>query len=300
VDQTSATKGTPRSILLATDLSARSDRALDRAVQLAKQWRSRLTVLHVLENAPALLDSADPLPSWRRPPDPLNAIKKDISADLGEIAEMTTILVEEGDTVETVAGVAGMTGSELILIGVARNGLLGELMLGRTVDGLLRRCPEPLLVVKARPRRQYQHIVVASDFSESSRHALDAAARFFPDNALTVFHAYDPPMSGLTGDAAAYRREYRKVAEQDCEDFLQEAEKHRDNWRRPRVMIEYGAPNHLLHDYVVDNSADLVVVGTQGRSAIFDVFIGSVAKRILEDVSCDVLLVREPRAKAER
>lgn len=299
MDQTSPTKGTPRSILLATDLSARSDRALDRAVQLAKQWRSRLTVLHVLEDARASLNSADPLPSWRRPPDPLNAIRKDLAADLGEIADMTTILIEEGDTVEAVAGAAGMTRSELIVIGVARSGLLGELMLGRTVDGLLRRCPEPLLVVKARPRRQYQHIVVATDFSESSRHAFDAAARFFPDNALTVFHAYDPPMSGLTGDAAAYRHEYRKIAEQDCEDFLQEAEKHQANWRRPRMMIEYGTPNHLLNDYVADNSADLVVVGTQGRSAIFDVLIGSVAKRILEDVSCDVLLVREPRAKAE-
>lgn len=298
MNETSATKETPRSILLATDLSARSDRALDRAVLLARQWRARLTVLHVLENARSSLDPADPLPSWRRPPDPLETIKKEIAADLGEIADTTTVLVEEGDAVETVAHVAGMSGSELIVIGVARSGLLGELMLGRTVDGLLRRCPEPLLVVKARPRRQYQHIVVATDFSESSRHALDTAARFFPESPLTVFHAYDPPMSGLTGDAAAYRREYREVAEQDCEAFLQEAERHQSNWRRPRVLVEYGAPNHLLHDYVVDKSADLVVVGTQGRSAIFDVFIGSIAKRILEDVTCDVLLVREPRARA--
>lgn len=298
MNETIATKTTPRSILLATDLSARSDRAFDRAIQLAKQWQSRLTVLHVLEDGRPSPDLADPLPSWRRPPDPLEAIRREIADDLGGIAETTTVLVEEGATVDTVARVAGMEGSELIVIGVARNGLLGELMLGRTVDGLLRRCPEPLLVVKARPRRQYQHIVVATDFSESSRHALGTAARFFPENALTVFHAYDPPMSGLTGDAAAYRRDYREIAEQECEAFLQDAEQRQDNWRRPRVMIEYGAPNHLLHDYVVENSADLVVVGTQGRSAIFDVLIGSTAKRILEDVSCDVLLVREPRAGA--
>jgi nucleotide-binding universal stress UspA family protein len=292
-------KETPRSILLATDLSARSDRALDRAVQLAKQWQARLTVLHVLENARSSLDSPDPSPSWRRPPDPLAAIRKEIDADIGEIAETTTVVIEEGDAVETVARVAGAGGSELIVIGVARSGLLGELMLGRTVDGLLRRCPEPLLVVKARPRRPYRHIVVATDFSESSRHALDTAARFFPEEALTLFHAYDPPMSGLADDAAAYRREYREVAEQDCEAFLQDAKKHRSDLRRPRVLIEYGTPNHLLHDYVAENSADLVVVGTQGRSAIVEVLIGSVAKRILEDVSCDVLLVRESRERAE-
>ena len=39
----------PRSLLLATDLSCRCDRALDRAVMLASAWGARLQVLHVLE-----------------------------------------------------------------------------------------------------------------------------------------------------------------------------------------------------------------------------------------------------------
>jgi nucleotide-binding universal stress UspA family protein len=297
VNEPSRLSGPPRSILLATDLSARSDRALDRAVLLAKEWRAPLTVLHVLENAPSPLATAEPSPSWRRPPDPLNAIRDNISADLGEIAETTTIVIEDGDTVDTVMQVAATRGSDLVVIGVARNGLLGELMLGRTVDSLLRRCRDPLLVVKARPRQRYRHIVVATDFSESSRHALDAAVRFFPEDTLTLFHAYDPLMSGLTGDAATYLRQQREVAEQDCEDFLRAAEKRYGNWRRPRVMLEYGAPNHLLHDYVIDKSADLVIAGTHGRGAILDIIIGSVAKRILEDVSCDVLIVPEPRAR---
>jgi nucleotide-binding universal stress UspA family protein len=298
VNEPNRLNGLPRSILLATDLSARSDRALDRAVLLAKEWRTPLTVLHVLENAPSPLDTAEPVPSWRQTPDPLHAIRDSISADLGEIAETTTIMIEDGDTVDTVMRVAEASGSDLIVIGVARNGLLGDLMLGRTVDSLLRRCREPLLVVKARPRQRYRHIVVATDFSESSRHAFDAAVRFFPEDTLTLFHAYDPLMSGLTGDAATYRREQRKVAEQDCEDFLREAEKRHGNFRRPRVMLEYGTPNHLLHDYVIDKSVDLVITGTHGRGAILDIIIGSVAKRILEDVACDVLLVPEPRARA--
>jgi hypothetical protein len=45
--------GPPTRILLATDLSARSDRTLDRAVQLAGQWSSELVVLNVLEASPA-------------------------------------------------------------------------------------------------------------------------------------------------------------------------------------------------------------------------------------------------------
>jgi nucleotide-binding universal stress UspA family protein len=292
-------KGPPRSILLATDLSARSDRALDRATLLAKHWHSHLTVLHVLENVPSSLNSVDPLPSWKRPPDPLSIVRNSVTEDLSEIAEEATILVEEGGVVETITRVANGDNSDLIVIGVARNELLGELMLGRTVDRLLRRSQVPLLVVKNRPRRPYRHIVVATDFSDSSRHALVAAMRFFPEDVLTVFHAYDPPMAGIMTDAAAYRRDYRKVAERDCSAFLRDTEKPKSERQQPHVLIEYGAPSLLLHDYVTDNPADLVVVGTHGRSAIFDVLIGSVAKRIINDVPCDILVVREPRAKAE-
>lgn len=299
MNELSWTKGPPRAILLATDLSPRSDRALDRAVSLAKHWKAHLTVLHVLEEMASPLDPMDPLPSWRRPPEPLSIARENILADLGELAETATVLVDQGDTIDSIMRVANADNSQLIVIGVARNELLGQLMLGRTVDRLLRRSQVPLLVVKERARRTYRHIVVATDFSESSRHALVAAMHLFPEETLTVFHAYDPPMSGLMSDASTYRREYRKIAEQDCNAFLRDTDKLMNQRRRPHVLIEYGAPNHLLHDYVVDNSADLVVVGTHGRSAIFDVLIGSVAKRILEDVPCDILVIREPRAKVE-
>jgi nucleotide-binding universal stress UspA family protein len=286
--------GPPRTILLATDLSARSDRALDRAALLAKHWQAQLTVLHVLENREPPSHLMDLLPSWRRPSDPLSIARKNIFAELNERAEKATILIEEGDPVESIVRVANKDNSELIVIGVARNELLGQFNLGRTVDRLLRRSQAPLLVVKERARRPYRHIVVATDFSESSRHALVAATQFFPEETLTVFNAYDSPMSGLITDVATYRRECRKVATQDCEAFLRDTEMPKKQWRRPNVLIEYGAPSHLLHDYVIDNAVDLVVLGTHVRSALFDVLIGSVAKHILDDVPCDTLMIREP------
>ena len=43
---------TPKTILVATDLSARSDRALDRATALAAEWNARLVVLHALPVIP--------------------------------------------------------------------------------------------------------------------------------------------------------------------------------------------------------------------------------------------------------
>lgn len=51
-----AMNGPPMRILLATDLSARCDRALDRAAQLAAEWGAELIALKVVES-PQLLES---------------------------------------------------------------------------------------------------------------------------------------------------------------------------------------------------------------------------------------------------
>jgi nucleotide-binding universal stress UspA family protein len=50
MNKPSWTQGPPKTILLATDLSSRCDRAMDRAAQLASLWGARLVVLNVLEH----------------------------------------------------------------------------------------------------------------------------------------------------------------------------------------------------------------------------------------------------------
>ncbi|MBX6321094.1 MAG: universal stress protein [Rhodospirillaceae bacterium] len=290
--------GPPKKILLATDLSPRGDRALDRAVALAVQWQADLVVLHVLEEfQPDSLGAAQ-LPSWRRPPDPVGLARKQLLADTGAVPGKVTVLVGEGDVVDSIMRTAGSEQCGLIVLGTARNELLGRVLLGRTVDRLLRRSAVPLLVVKDRPRGPYRHIAVAVDFSDSSRHALEAAARFFPDQRLTIFHAYDPPMSSFLQAPVPYSQEYRKVAARECEAFLEKVDKPA-SWRMPQILIEDGPPTVLLRDYVREKGVDLVVLGTHGRSAVLEIFIGSMAKAIMYETPCDALVIREPRAAVE-
>jgi len=289
--------GPPKKILLATDLSPRCDRALDRAVALAAQWKSELVVLHALEKSePRTLDKSG-LPSWRCPPDPVGFVRKQLLADVGTLVGRLTVLIDQGDPVEAVLRAADKEQCELIIIGTARNELLGRFSLGRTVDRLLRRARVPLLVVKTRPRRPYAQIVAATDFSDSSRHALEAAARFFPEQKLVVLHAYDPAAHGDTEDSLSYRHEYRETVRREYETFLEKVGK-QPNWQEPHLLIEDGSPTLLLHDLVLAKDVDLIVLGSHGRSMLIEVLIGSVAKAILDGVPCDVLLVREARAGA--
>ena len=75
----------PRRILLATDLTSRGDRALDRAVQLARLWHSELHIVHVVDAAksgPPVGVNADRYQARHPTPtqDALRIFERDIAA----------------------------------------------------------------------------------------------------------------------------------------------------------------------------------------------------------------------------
>jgi nucleotide-binding universal stress UspA family protein len=293
--------GAPRAILLATDLSARCDRALDRAAQLATQWKSRLVALHVIE--PVIQSAAEspeqPAPSRRRPGDRLAVAERELRADLLTEFAAATAIVGEGDPAEVIARVALERGCGLIVTGVARDEALGRFSLGRTVDRLARRSRVSLLIVKNRNRRPYRHVVVATDFSPSSRHALEAALRLFPDQGLTLFHAFHAPFLGFAGDEERQIAEFHRLAAGNCAKFLAETKAAEGRGPLLASLIEHGPPAQLLREYAWDKGADLVVLGTHGRSAAMDLLLGSTAQAILGALPCDALLVRDPHAVVE-
>jgi nucleotide-binding universal stress UspA family protein len=288
----------PQTILLATDLSPRCDRALDRAVFLAEQWQSKLVIMHVLEDASSWA-SETIVPSWRRPPDPFAIAQRRLIEDVGAAAEIAAIVIEEGDPADAIQRTAEARDCDLIITGVARDEPFGRFALGTTVDQLLRNSSLPILVVKNRVRHAYRNILVATDFSEASRHSLEMAVRYFPGQKLTIFHAYDPPMSSFANDSTSYRRQYRTAVEAEYEAFINSTPSAELIRKHARPLLEFGAPDQLLRDCCRDTKVDLVVLGTEGRSALFEIFVGSVAKQIMAELPCDALVVREPAATGE-
>jgi len=290
--------GPPRAILVATDLSARCDRALDRAVMLAEEWQATLVVLHVIENAGAVEAMLDRDPQ-RAARDPMALARRQLIRDVGEKIDAATLVIEHGRPADAIVRVAERESCGLIVLGIARDELFGRFSLGTTVDRLLRGAPAPLLVVRERPRRRYEQIAVATDFSESSRLALDAVRRLFPDRRPTLLHAYEPLMESLAPDLSSYRREARSAAIADAMAFAAGSAPP-SGGTPPDVFVEQGDPVSVLQDYVADGNADLVALGSHGRSAIYEIFLGSTAKRVLERLPADALIIREPRAAVER
>lgn len=297
---TTAPFSPPRTILLATDLSARCDRALDRAVQLARQWQARLVTLTVVDAGTLSAERvrATPLPSWTSTPDDpvqraFQRLRRDASAQDVDFVPR----VEEGKVPEVLARVAAEEGASLIVTGIARNESLGRTVLGSSVDWLARHATVPVLVVRDRVHGAYRNVVVASDFSASSRLALEASLTLFPGVETTLFHAFDVPFAGMMDTTRANAIEgARNTALAEGARLLDDAKLTDEQRARVRLLAEQGEPVRLTYEYARDHEADLIALGTHGRSALFDILIGSIARRILETAATDVLLVRDPHS----
>lgn len=281
----------PRRILLATDLGARSDRALDRAISLARSWQAELVVAHALDGAdvPDFLDASRDLPSWRRGPEPQEIATAALAADLGGLEFPVTTVVEEGAPVDVILKAAAKYACDLIVIAVARVEVLGSFLLGTTVDRLLRSATVPVLVVRARPHHPYRNVVVAADVSAASRAALNKAAQLFPQTPFHVFHAYQPPMSGMLGDQLAGEDDSTRAAKAELEAFLAETGIHRQHVQD--ILVERGDPQLLIQQYVRGFGADLVVLGSHGKGSLLELLLGSTSKSVLADLDCDALVV---------
>jgi nucleotide-binding universal stress UspA family protein len=277
-------------ILLATDLSARGDRALDRALQLTKELNTKLIVLHVMEShaTPARLTT----PVWRRlSSDHKGLAERELAEDLAAANVPTEVVVVKGDPLARIMETADSYGCSLIVTGIARDETLGRLLLGTTVEKLARQARQPVLVVKNRPRKPYRDVLVATDFSAGSRQALRAALQLVPNANLTLFNAYEVPFQSVNVPDDAVVSSFYKTAEQCAQRFIAETPE-LPKGVPPKVVLEAGQPETVLSEYSFIHRSDLVVTGTHGRTGILRTAIGSVAERLLEALPSDVLIVR--------
>ena len=280
----------PRHLLLATDLSARCDRAQDRALDLARAWKAKLTIVHAL----------DVVNMTGTPSAPIAAARKRASdylqhefRDVGDIA--WDIDIREGQPADVILTVAREKDCGLIVTGIAGNDALGHMLVGGTTASVVRKAGLPVLVVKKRARQSYRRVVVASDLSDASTGALQMGAKLFPLSLVTLFHAFDTPFRGFLDDKQAYEHGRAGLAREDAKAFVAS---HLPDAALD-IHLAHGDPTTLLAEFVVKEDADLLLAGTYGRTGLLGALIGSVAEALLEEVECDVMIVPGKSARSD-
>lgn len=290
----SMTAAPPRRLLLASDLSARCDRALDRGAQLAGAWRAELLVLNVAA-APQAPDLALAWAAGGGDAAAQQHAARQLQADVAALDVPVQLRVRRGDVADAIRNEAASSGSGLVIAGMARDEPFGRFLVGSTVHKLARTLASPLLVVRRRCRGPYRRVLVATDFSPASRHALELAGRLFTDHDLTLYHAYAVPYARLT-DQPGRDPVRQQIEDGECAAFLADCDLEPEVRSRLRVVLEGKGLEMALGRYARDHDIDLVVLGTQGRTGLMNLLLGSAAARLLAWLPCDALIVRQPRA----
>lgn len=276
----------PRHLIFATDLSARCDRARDRAVMLARLWKARLTAVHVLDVLDIPNDQAS-RPSLAGASVRAERLLRADFADVHDIA--VNFDVGSGRPGDFILATATKEACDLVVTGIAGNEPMGQSLLGSTVTTIARAASVPVLIVKSPPTDLYRRVIVASDLLEASMSALTLALCLFSAKELTLFHAFDTPFHIWANNPKEYREGCRREAVDKVKAFLAQADDGSD--LAMKLVVTDGDPAPRLADHVAEKGIDLVVAGKHGRSRVMQALLGSVVSAILDEVPCDVLIV---------
>lgn len=307
-EQVHADGPTLERIVVATDLSADAQHALDRGIEVAHQTSAQLTVVHALG-----LDALGLLRNLigAKAPDVAAQVAQHQHQALDALARerarqrrvAVRVRVEEGLATDVIAQVARDCNADLLLMGARGEHPLQRLLIGSTASRLLRKSECPVLVIKNPPSGPYRQVLVAVDFSVASERALRMARALAPAAALTVLHVFDVPFEAVLHYASvsedtihAYRIQGRERALTRLHELIRRAGLAPSGCA---VEVEHGDAARVIVDKAARQRCDLLVMGKHGTHVTEELLLGSVTRRVLSESDADMLVVVDPQSAPE-
>lgn len=302
-ESTPITKPRPLgSIVVGTDFTPCSAVALRQAMRLAARSGATLHVVHVIDiTVVSEVESA------------LSGYQKDIRDGLVRDAQAAwrafaaNIAGAESLPIDVVinnrlAGIVARTResrADLLVLG-AFGDRRPDVGLGTVATACVRKSASDVLLVRDTQQGPFKTAVAAVDFSETSARALERAAHLAAQDGadLHVLHVFSAPWrrlhyrapSALVG--AHQQKQYRDALERRLVEFAKPViERHPSLQVRTVCGDEQGHRSGIV-EYAKQIHADLIALGTRGKTNLRDILLGSTAERVLDESPCSVLAVK--------
>ena len=142
-----------------------------------------------------------------------------------------------------------------------------------------------------------RNIFLATDFSPASRPAFRRALELALANEAALWIAHvAPPAGPITPDGYVLPRVYEEMelairtdAQKRLRTLLARARK---AGVKGRALLLKGVAHEAIVRSARAHRADMIVLGTHGRTGVARFFVGSVAARVVAMAACPVLTVR--------
>lgn len=287
-------------LVVATDLSPRSDLAVERAVRLAQQQGFDLWLLHVIShhlagvahgnfNNPGLNADESALVARRQLLEMAEAIQNRSGLKVGTDTPI-------GHASRRITEFAATRRPDLLVVGErGRNWVRDTILLGGTALKVVSEARIPVLLVRRPATANYSKVLVATDFSPSSANAARLALTYFPDTEAMLVHAYATKVEERVGYGSdvelASSPVHGKVSAQarDAMEAFIAGICARQAAVRNRLVFDY--PAQAILSEASESQADLIVIGRHGGGPAGERLLGSVTQHVLYYAGCDVLVV---------
>ena len=147
----------------------------------------------------------------------------------------------------------------------------------------------------ARPIRRILH---ATDYSKASARALDEAVGLAKQNhaELLILHVIEPMSSYAAGEDFGGAELYMKMEESAKQNAQRSMQKLMRKLQQAKLNAKSLLLNGTAHEQIVNaaktRKANMIVIGTHGRTGLSKLLMGSVAGKVISLASCPVLTVR--------
>lgn len=292
-----------KKILIPVDDSRCSEQAARCGLGLAKTFNASVLMLHVLEALPEIYRDT----SWA---ESLMQQARDLLADWEKKAQpeqipMQTRVLQSQDIAQSIVQSAQETACDLIVMGTHGRKGLAHMFLGSVAERVTRLSDLPVMLIRdIKGTSDIKRIVVAIDGSMTSRKALQYADNLAQTmkaelHLLHVIPDLPPPLSdplGIAGMVSGLTYESMLADLEREARIVMEVSKAEIKTQNP-VLFTARAQRERVADvitrYAKEYDADLVVMGTHGRTGLNYMLLGSVAQGVAHQATVPLLLVHD-------
>lgn len=293
-----------KNILVAIDFSKNADFALTRALEIAKNFNAKITLLNVIQKnqtdnfLDTTLKKFLPKGLWITTEEyKKTLLQEKIQLLWKDHLEISYATISKGKPAQKILHYAKHNNIDLLIIGAHGKYSIRDTFVGTTAEYIAKHTKRPVLIVKNKPINGYKKIFVPTDFSNVSKKAFSYAMKLFPNNAIRLFHVGDYEFENILKEKAKEinQKKFNQIKkaifsylEAKMKKFIKG---HSKKLNKHPYKITLGYPGATIVDEIKKSKQDLVVMGTQGHGRKHYLFIGSVANWVLTETNSDILLV---------
>jgi nucleotide-binding universal stress UspA family protein len=285
-------------ILCPVDFSEYSARAFDSAQSLARYYRARLFLQHVVDfTLPSYAYYADAVyitELFETLRDGARKRLRDFANSHTRTGMRPECFVYEGSVTDSILSFAAAQKVDLIVMGAHGRKGVDRATLGSAAEKVLRKARCPVLVSRkpagaaapdeAQGSIRLHQVIYCTDFSDPARraweYALSVAAEY--DAEITLLHVLEDVQS-LANINEAVVTATRKINKMIPQEGMKAA--------RIKTAVRIGRAYEQIVQYASEIQADLLIMAVRGRNALDLAVFGSTTYRAVQLGSCSVLAV---------